>query len=87
MSDMVETRTGVVYCNHDGVELAGDLFLPAGNGPHPGDCRRARRRLAASARGNRCITGGIISLRAASPISRQLSARGKRQEDLSAGGA
>ena len=34
MSDMIETRTGVVYCNHDGVELAGDLFLPAGKGPH-----------------------------------------------------
>jgi acetyl esterase/lipase len=35
MSDIVETRTGVIYCNHDGVELAGDLFLPAGNGAHP----------------------------------------------------
>jgi acetyl esterase/lipase len=35
MSGMIETRTGVVYCNHDGVELAGDLFLPAGPGPHP----------------------------------------------------
>ena len=35
MSNMIETRTGVVYCNHDGVELAGDLFLPAGAGPHP----------------------------------------------------
>jgi acetyl esterase/lipase len=35
MSNMIETRTGVVYCNHDGVELAGDLFLPAGDGAHP----------------------------------------------------
>jgi acetyl esterase/lipase len=31
----IETRMGVVYCNHDGVELAGDLFLPAGAGPFP----------------------------------------------------
>jgi len=30
-----ETRDGVVYCNHDGVELAGDLYLPEGAGPHP----------------------------------------------------
>lgn len=30
-----ETRDGVVYCTHDGVELAGDLFLPEGPGPHP----------------------------------------------------
>ena len=31
----VETRLGVVYANHDGVALAGDLYLPAGAGPHP----------------------------------------------------
>lgn len=30
-----ETRDGVVYCTHDGVELTGDLFLPEGPGPHP----------------------------------------------------
>lgn len=35
MSNMIETRTGVVYCNHDGVELSGDLFLPAGEATHP----------------------------------------------------
>jgi acetyl esterase/lipase len=35
MADTIETRTGVIYCNHDGVELAGDLFLPTGPGPHP----------------------------------------------------
>jgi acetyl esterase/lipase len=35
MASAVELRTGVVYCNHDGVELAGDLFLPAGEGPFP----------------------------------------------------
>jgi len=35
MPESFETRMGVVYCNHDGVELAGDLFLPAGPGPHP----------------------------------------------------
>jgi len=35
MAESFETRMGVVYCNHDGVELAGDLFLPAGPGPHP----------------------------------------------------
>lgn len=35
MVDVVQTRSGVVYCTHDGVELAGDLFLPAGEGPFP----------------------------------------------------
>ncbi len=35
MSEASETRKGVVYCNHDGVELAGDLYLPKGAGPHP----------------------------------------------------
>ena len=35
MADSVETRSGVVYCTHDGIELAGDLFLPAGKGPFP----------------------------------------------------
>jgi acetyl esterase/lipase len=35
MSQQVETRPGVVYANHDGVALAGDLYLPAGAGPHP----------------------------------------------------
>jgi acetyl esterase/lipase len=30
-----ETRAGLVYATHDGIELAGDLFLPAGNGPFP----------------------------------------------------
>jgi acetyl esterase/lipase len=31
----VETRAGVVYANHDGVSLAGDLYLPTGGGPFP----------------------------------------------------
>lgn len=31
----IETRKGVIYCNHDGTELAGDLYLPKGAGPHP----------------------------------------------------
>ena len=35
MADSVETRSNVVYCTHDGVALAGDLFLPAGKGPFP----------------------------------------------------
>lgn len=35
MSEAIETRKGVVYCNHDGIELAGDLYLPKGAGPHP----------------------------------------------------
>ena len=35
MADVIQTRSGVVYCTHDGVELAGDLFLPAGEGPFP----------------------------------------------------
>ncbi len=30
-----ETRAGLVYATHDGVELAGDLYLPAGEGPFP----------------------------------------------------
>jgi acetyl esterase/lipase len=30
-----ETRKGVVYANHDGVELAGDLYLPKGAGARP----------------------------------------------------
>jgi acetyl esterase/lipase len=34
-SQPVETRAGVVYANHDGVSLAGDLYLPAGSGPFP----------------------------------------------------
>jgi acetyl esterase/lipase len=34
-SPPVETRAGVVYANHDGVSLAGDLYLPAGGGPFP----------------------------------------------------
>jgi len=35
MPQPFETRHGVVYCNHDGAELAGDLFLPESAGPHP----------------------------------------------------
>jgi acetyl esterase/lipase len=35
MTDRIETRKGVVYCNHDGIELAGDLYKPATPGPHP----------------------------------------------------
>src|SRR5215470_10369785 len=31
----IETRPGVTYATHDGVALAGDLYLPAGAGPHP----------------------------------------------------
>jgi acetyl esterase/lipase len=34
-SQQIETRAGVVYANHDGVSLAGDLYLPAGAGPFP----------------------------------------------------
>src|SRR5437016_4488299 len=34
-SPPVETRAGVVYANHDGVSLAGDLYLPATGGPFP----------------------------------------------------
>jgi acetyl esterase/lipase len=30
-----EIRKGVVYANHDGVELLGELYLPAGQGPFP----------------------------------------------------
>jgi acetyl esterase/lipase len=28
-------QQGLVYCNHDGIELAGDLYLPQGDGPFP----------------------------------------------------
>src|SRR5215831_2971115 len=31
----IGTRPGVVYATHDGVALAGDLYLPAGAGPYP----------------------------------------------------
>jgi acetyl esterase/lipase len=31
----VETRMGVTYATHDGVALAGDLYLPKGAGPFP----------------------------------------------------
>jgi acetyl esterase/lipase len=31
----VDLRPALIYATHDGVELAGDLFLPAGNGPFP----------------------------------------------------
>ena len=30
-----EFRKGIVYATHDGVELQGDLYLPAGAGPFP----------------------------------------------------
>lgn len=36
MSDRgFELRENIVYAVHDGVELRGDLYLPAGNGPFP----------------------------------------------------
>lgn len=31
----IETRTGLTYATHDGVALAGDLYLPKGAGPFP----------------------------------------------------
>ena len=31
----IEIRKNVSYANHDGVELLGDLYLPAGQGPYP----------------------------------------------------
>jgi acetyl esterase/lipase len=34
-SQQIETRAGVAYASHDGVSLAGDLYLPAGAGPFP----------------------------------------------------
>ena len=30
-----ELRKNVAYANHDGIELTGDFYLPAGWGPHP----------------------------------------------------
>jgi acetyl esterase/lipase len=30
-----ETERGIDYARHDGVSLQGDLYRPAGNGPHP----------------------------------------------------
>jgi acetyl esterase/lipase len=35
MAQAIEPRRAVTYCNHDGVELAGDLYLPQPAGPHP----------------------------------------------------
>jgi acetyl esterase/lipase len=32
---MGDIRKNVAYANHDGVELCGDLYLPAGRGPFP----------------------------------------------------
>jgi len=34
-SHKFELRKNVAYANHDGVELTGDLYLPAGEGPFP----------------------------------------------------
>src|SRR5260221_1713144 len=31
----IETHAGLAYATHDGVALAGDLYLPAGVGPFP----------------------------------------------------
>ena len=33
--DEIEIRPGLTYCTHDGVALAGDLYLPKGPGPFP----------------------------------------------------
>jgi len=30
-----ELKKNIAYANHDGVELTGDLYIPAGNGPFP----------------------------------------------------
>ena len=34
-SDSIETRLGITYATHDGVALAGDLYMPKGAGPFP----------------------------------------------------
>jgi acetyl esterase/lipase len=34
-AQQTETRGGLAYATHDGVALAGDLYLPAGAGPFP----------------------------------------------------
>jgi len=34
-SEDIEVRAGVTYATHDGVALAGDLYLPKGAGPFP----------------------------------------------------
>ena len=34
-TQQTETRGGLAYAIHDGVALAGDLYLPAGAGPFP----------------------------------------------------
>jgi acetyl esterase/lipase len=34
-SDKIDLRPGIVYATHDGVALAGDLYLPKGAGPFP----------------------------------------------------
>ena len=34
-SDSIDTRMGMTYATHDGVALAGDLYMPKGAGPFP----------------------------------------------------
>ena len=34
-SDTIEIRSGLTYATHDGVALAGDLYMPKGAGPFP----------------------------------------------------
>src|SRR5579864_3976786 len=34
-TDNVQVKKDVIYATHDGVQLAGDLYIPAGGGQHP----------------------------------------------------
>jgi acetyl esterase/lipase len=35
LTQEISCRQGITYCTHDGVALAGDLYLPKGDGPFP----------------------------------------------------
>ena len=65
----VATRTDIVFAEHDGVKLVGDLYLPKGLRQGAGHGRGPRRRLA----GRQPLVyriGGRSSPRTASPCSR-----------------
>ena len=69
-SDNFELRAGITYATHDGVALAGDLYLPAGRRAVPGARRRARRRLAGGRAQRLPVSGVRTSPSAATCCSR-----------------
>ncbi len=85
-SDNFELRAGITYATHDGVALAGDLYLPKGRGTVPGAGRGAWRRLAGG-RAQRVPVLGKVSRRARlRAVLDQLPAGEEGQQDVPAGG-